>query len=294
MAGLRYSLALGVLKDPRVIFRGSSGGTYGIADSMDVSLSKLQELGKTCVLHTVHGVAKSDTTEPLNWTGDSNNPNTLRNHCFKSSNCLPSSILFSLQVLAACCLLSSLSSNLPYCTETASPCDQGSEAKQYQSIRVWNRERFIEGHARRQEVHDLKCPKSGKALSKTLALHRFGRDLVSCYKLLGVRAFVLEVRSCSGNNVPVNLQLMNVILCPDKKGEGPDAQLSPQRFWSWLKGGRAQLVASSRPGPQTLPSCHRWQSQAPRTQLALRLLRPPIWWRPGPTGGCIPCGRRCR
>ena len=143
----------------------------------------------------------------------------LRNHCFKCLNCLPSSILFSLQVLAACCLLSSLSSNLPYCTETASPCAQGSEAKQYQSIRVWNRERFIEGHARRQEVHALKCPKSPKALSKSLVLHRFGRDLVSCYKLLGVRAFVLEVRSRSGNNVPVNLQLMNVSSVMARKGK---------------------------------------------------------------------------
>ena len=43
MAGLRYSLALGVLKDPRVIFRGSSGGAYGITDPMGVSLSKLWE-----------------------------------------------------------------------------------------------------------------------------------------------------------------------------------------------------------------------------------------------------------
>ena len=44
MAGPRYSLALEVLKDPRVIFRGSSGDMYGITDSMDMSLCKPREL----------------------------------------------------------------------------------------------------------------------------------------------------------------------------------------------------------------------------------------------------------
>ena len=37
----------------------------------------------------------------------------------------------------------------------------------------------------------------------------------------------------------------------------------------------AQLVAPSGPGPHSLPSCHHWGSQVPRTQRALRLLRPP-------------------
>ena len=41
---------------------------------------------------------------------------------------------------------------------------------------------------------------------------------VSC-RLLGVRPFVLKVRSWSGNDVPVNLYQMNVILSPDKKGQ---------------------------------------------------------------------------
>ena len=40
-----------------------------------------------------------------------------------------------------------------------------------------------------------------------------------CY-LHGVRSFDLEVWSWSGNNVPVNLYKMNVILSLDKKGHG--------------------------------------------------------------------------
>ena len=42
--------------------------------------------------------------------------------------------------------------------------------------------------------------------------------MVSCCKLPGVQSFVLEVWSWSGNDVPVNLYQMNVILCPDEKG----------------------------------------------------------------------------
>ena len=49
--------------------------------------------------------------------------------------------------------------------------------------------------------------------------------VVSCGKLLGVTSFVLEVRSRSGIHGPVNLCQMNVILCSDNKGKGPQAQL---------------------------------------------------------------------
>ena len=44
--------------------------------------------------------------------------------------------------------------------------------------------------------------------------------MVSC-KRLGVRSFVPEVRSQSGNKVPINLHQTNAILCSEKKGQGP-------------------------------------------------------------------------
>ena len=50
--------------------------------------------------------------------------------------------------------------------------------------------------------------------------------MVSCYKLIGVRSFILEVRSWSGNAAPLNLYQRNGILCLDRKGQRPKAQLS--------------------------------------------------------------------
>ena len=51
--------------------------------------------------------------------------------------------------------------------------------------------------------------------------------MFSCCKLLGVRSFILEVKSWSDHYLPVNLYQMNVILYPDKKGPGSKAQLMP-------------------------------------------------------------------
>ena len=61
--------------------------------------------------------------------------------------------------------------------------------------------------------------------------------MLSCWKLLGVRSSVLEIRSKSGNDVPINLHQTNVTLCSDKKGKGPKAQLSPFRVQAWLREG---------------------------------------------------------
>ena len=51
--------------------------------------------------------------------------------------------------------------------------------------------------------------------------------MVSCRRLLGVRAFVLEARLWLDNNVPANIHQTNVILRSDKKWRGPKAQLFP-------------------------------------------------------------------
>ena len=50
--------------------------------------------------------------------------------------------------------------------------------------------------------------------------------MVSCWRLLSVRAFVLEVWSWSGNGVTVPLYQMNVILYSEQNGQSPNAQLS--------------------------------------------------------------------
>ena len=53
--------------------------------------------------------------------------------------------------------------------------------------------------------------------------------MVSCCKLLGVRSFILEVRPWSSNDVPINLYQKKVMLCPEKKGKSPKAQLLPSK-----------------------------------------------------------------
>ena len=92
--------------------------------------------------------------------------------------------------------------------------------------------------------------------------------MVTCCRLLHVRSFVLKVRSWLSNNVPVNLYQLNVILCPDKKGQSPKAQqLSPSKVPVWLREGSSF---------HSLPSCHPWGSQAPN-QLIVSLLSPSKW-----------------
>ena len=99
--------------------------------------------------------------------------------------------------------------------------------------------------------------------------------MVGWCRRLGVRSFVFEVWSWLGNDVPINLYQMNVILCPDKKGQNPKAQLSPSKVrvlakriadLSW------QLLQGWVPTP--CPAVFPERARHP-TQLARSLLRPP-------------------
>ena len=81
--------------------------------------------------------------------------------------------------------------------------------------------------------------------------------MASCCKFVGVRSFVLEVRSWSGNNVLINLYQINVIFYSDKKGQGPKAQLSPSKVPVLAKKMQILVGSSLRarfPDPAQLSS----------------------------------------
>ena len=101
--------------------------------------------------------------------------------------------------------------------------------------------------------------------------------MVSCCRLLGVRSFALEVRSWSGNHVPINLYQVNVTLCPDKKGQGPRAQLSPSKV-SFLAKRRPELSWQLHQGQVPTP-CPAVIPKGARhlIQLPLGLLQLPKW-----------------
>ena len=95
--------------------------------------------------------------------------------------------------------------------------------------------------------------------------------MVSCYRLLGVRSFVLEVRSWSGNDVPENLYQMNVILCPDEKGQSPEAQLLPSKFPVLAKRRQISVGGSFRarfPDPAQLSSLREPVAREPSSPQA--------------------------
>ena len=133
--------------------------------------------------------------------------------------------------------------------------------------------------------------------------------VISCHRLLGVSSFVLEVRSWSGNDVPVNLYQMNVILCPDQKGQSPKAQPSPSKVQVKAKRREksvsssfrarfphpAQLSPLKEPGtqpkwPSVSSGCTNGESRSHRLQLtqvatAVRLERQGWGWGSLPPQG---------
>ena len=64
---------------------------------------------------------------------------------------------------------------------------------------------LLQGHARRRVAHALKSPELPESFQQSPFLGKVREGVVSCCKLLGVTSFVLEVRSRSGQDVPVNL-----------------------------------------------------------------------------------------
>ena len=56
---------------------------------------------------------------------------------------------------------------------------------------------------------------------------------------------------------------MNVILCPDKEGQSPKAQLSPPNVPVLAKRRQIAVGSSFKASSPDLPSCHPWGSQAP-------------------------------
>jgi len=118
----------------------------------------------------------------------------------------------------------------------------------------------------------------------------------SCFRLLGVRSFVLEVTLPCSCKSPKKKMVFFVL---ERKGEVPVLNFCPPRSRSWLKGGgpyvgpvwsihptpslgpfaslwsgwrgRSQLAESSGPGSQTLLSHYHLGAKASGTQPALRL-----------------------
>lgn len=95
---------------------------------------------------------------------------------------------------------------------------------------------------------------------------------MSCCKHLSVRVFVPEISSWSGNN---NSCIYLLSKCYSAFWQ--ESPLGMTVTLSEVQNLAEQQISaggSLRTRSQTLPSCHFWGSWAPRTQLALGLLRP--------------------
>ena len=133
------------------------------------------------------------------------------------------------------------------------------------------------------------CPKKPKLLnffSKSIQEQILERVVVSFCRLLGVRPFVLKVRSWSGNDVSVNLYQINDILCSDKRGQSLKAQFSPWTVPVLVKGKQIWVSSSFRAKfphslqvsfltePGTQPSRSSVSSGCPDRETSSHKLRP--------------------
>ena len=126
-------------------------------------------------------------------------------------------------------------------------CPLHTEAKQYQNIRVWSRERFIEGHARRQVAPALKPPNSQKLSAKPYFRKGEGGMCVVVANFLVSDPLFLRSGHGSCKPPPKKKMLFSVLR---RKGKVPRLNFHPVRSRSWLRGSRSQLAAPSAPGPQ--------------------------------------------
>lgn len=94
---------------------------------------------------------------------------------------------------------------------------------------------------------NLKLPES--LLAKPFS-RNWGGGMVSCCKHPGVDPFVFEVVLLAGGiKCSVNLYQTNAILCSDKKGPGPKAQLSPSKVQVLAKRRQTSIRYPSVPRP---------------------------------------------
>ena len=103
-------------------------------------------------------------------------------------------------------------------------------------------------------LKSLKLPESSQQ-SPFTEKAREGHVVVA-NKVLSVSSFFIEVRSWSGNDNPVNLYRMNVILCLDKKGKSHKAKLSPSKVPIEAKRWQISVHSSFEVRFPHLPSCH--------------------------------------
>ena len=153
---------------------------------------------------------------------------------------------------------------LPKCQCT---CQMHSKGKQYPTVRIWNRESFIEGNARGWISHALKKTQTPqKPSAKTFYRKDEGGVWIMIANFLVSNPLLL--RSGYGQVMTVlKISTKQLLFCSDEKRQGLKVWLLLSEIQVLAKGDIYQLEASSRPGPHTLPNCHSWGSQVPRTQL---------------------------